>query len=179
MTPRNLLVALGVGVVLVAQACGGSGSDNSTPTEPPAPGAGGGGALAACTITFDGSCPDAQTRCGADFVGGGGCRSIGIGSCYSSGSRSYDVTTDDVVEIQLQGDLTSLEVFFAAGGGGQGEMTFFDAGGVRVTSIDTNGDCTVRMPLMQNVVFDTPVRSIEVRSDGSRSWIDDFHVNPG
>ena len=75
--------------------------------------------------------------------------------------------------------MRALSVFFAARGNGQGTMRFFDANGVEVGGpLQTNGDCTGGMPPTQAVSFATPVRSIEVTTTGSSSFIDTFVVNP-
>lgn len=143
---------------------------------PPSPG---GQPLASCTIGFDIGCPDATAQCGATFSGGNGCVSIGVGSCYSSGAFSYEVDSGQTTTIDLAGDLVELDVFFAGRGGGQGTMTFFDAGGAQVGGpLTTNGDCTGAMPPSQRVSFATPVRRIEVTSTSGSSFIDTFSVNP-
>jgi hypothetical protein len=135
--------------------------------------------LPECTVGFDGTCPDLDAQCGASFSGGNGCVSIGVGSCYSSGSFSYELDAGETVTIDLSGDLVSLQVFFAARGSGQGTMRFFDAGGAEVgNALQTNGDCMAAMPPAQTVSFTTPVRSIEVTTTGSPSFIDTFVVNP-
>ncbi|MFQ5349048.1 MAG: hypothetical protein ACE5EG_01245, partial [Thermoanaerobaculia bacterium] len=150
-----------------------AGSSQPPPPPPgPAP-------LPFCTIDFDSGCPNTLTQCGADFSGGNGCISIGVGSCYSSGARSYEMDPGETVTIELDGDLEELAVFFAANGAGQGTMTFFDAGGAQVGNpIMTNGNCRGTMPPSQRVSFPTPVRSIEVTTTGSASFIDTFVVNP-
>jgi hypothetical protein len=135
--------------------------------------------LAECTIGFDATCPDAAAQCGATFAGGNGCVTIGVGSCYSSGAFSYELDPGQTVTIELDGDLESLRVFFAARGSGQGTMRFFDAGGIEVGNpLQTNGDCMANMPPTQTVSFATPVRSVEVTTTGSPSFIDTFIVNP-
>jgi hypothetical protein len=135
--------------------------------------------LASCTISFDGACPNAGAQCGADFSGGNGCVTISVGSCYSSGAFSYENDPGETVSIDLAGGLNSLDVFFAARGGGTGTMRFFDGEGAEVGSaLRTNGDCTSAMPPTQSVDFARPVRSIEVTTTGSPSFIDTFAVNP-
>jgi hypothetical protein len=80
----------------------------------------------------------------------------------------------------LSGDLLRLDVFFAAAGAGQGQMTFFDAQGMQVdTPLTTNGNCLPSMPASQLVVFSRPVRSITVEAlGGNQVYVDTFHVNP-
>lgn len=135
--------------------------------------------LPECTISFDGACPDAAAQCGARFSGGNGCVTIGVGSCYSTGAFSYELDPGDTVEIELSGDLDALRTFFAARGGGQGTMRFFDANGGEVGSpLRTNGDCMAAMPPAQTVSFATPVRSIEVTTAGGSAFIDTLVVNP-
>jgi hypothetical protein len=147
---------------------------SAPPPPPPGP-----EPLASCTIGFDSGCPNSGAQCGATFAGGNGCVTINVGSCYSSGAFSYETDPGETVTIDLDGDLVALDVFFAARGGGQGTMTFFDAGGAQVGNpLSTNGDCTANMPPSQRVDFATPVRSIEVTTTGSPSFIDTFQVNP-
>ena len=136
--------------------------------------------LADCTINFDGSCPDASALCGALFTGGGGCVLAGLPFCYDTGSFAYEAGPGNLFTIDLSGDLLRLEVFFAAGGTGQGQMLFFDAQGLQVDSpLMTNGDCSATMPPTQGVVFSRPVRSIMVEALGaSPVYVDTFHVNP-
>ncbi|MCH7704894.1 MAG: hypothetical protein IIB61_07270 [Planctomycetes bacterium] len=135
-----------------------------------------------CTIDFEFDCPDAAPVCGADFDGGQTCIFAGLPFCYSSGFFSYGVTDATPLTIQLSGDMTSLDVFFASQGPGPvGEMRFFDApvGGNEVgLPLTTNGDCLLLMPAMQLVSFDAPVRRVEVTVTGGTVWIDDFRVNP-
>lgn len=135
-----------------------------------------------CRIDFESNCPSANApQCGASFSGGGGCRVIGIGACYSSGIFSYEATPALPLTIMLDGNLNKLTVFFSGQDGGGGTMTFFDVDGVDVdTPIMALGDCaTFVMPDSQTVTFSRPVRRIEVAATSPVAiWIDDFHVNP-
>ncbi len=138
------------------------------------------GPLPECTITFDTGCPNQMPQCGASFAGGNGCIVAGLPFCYDTGLFGYEVSAGDLLTITLEGDLNSLDVFFASGGAGSGQMTFFDADGAEVDApITTNGDCTLAMPPTQLVNFSRPVRTIVVENDGpSRLYLDTFHVNP-
>ena len=90
-------------------------------------------------------------------------------------------------QITLDGDLTSLEVYFVANGPGEGEMRFFDAQDVEVLpSLLTNGNCgtaTASLPT-QMVTFARPVRRITFQPIGDgqtplpTALLDMFHVNP-
>ena len=102
----------------------------------------------------------------------------GLPFCYNSGIFSYRVDALDTMTIELAGDVNELSVFFAAGGPSKGEMRFFDAAGGLVDSITTNGDCGLEMPAVQNVIFASPVRSMEVTAGLSNVYIDSFAVNP-
>ncbi len=147
--------------------------------------AGTGCPLPPCTIDFEGACsgaacPDAAEICGALFTGGSCCVIDGLFFCYSSGLFSYRIDPVSPLIISLSGDLVSLEVFFANVTGSTGEMRFFDADKNQVGKpLTTNGNCVQFMPDMQLVVFDVPVRFIEVTATGGQVYIDDFSVNPG
>ena len=51
------------------------------------------GALPTCTEAMDASCPSSSQPCGATFTGGGGCIVAGLGNCYDTGVRAYEVTS--------------------------------------------------------------------------------------
>jgi hypothetical protein len=137
-------------------------------------------ALPACIIDFETGCPDAGAQCGASFAGGTGCRIAGLPFCYSTGVFAYEIGPAATTTITLDGDLWSLDVFFASGGPGQGSMTFFDAAGDQVDApLLTNGDCSLAMPLPQRVNFSRPVRRIVVENGGpSNIYVDTFSINP-
>jgi len=136
--------------------------------------------LPTCTIDFEVGCPDTSPQCGASFAGGTGCRIAGLPFCYSTGVFGYEIGPGDVTTITLDGELLTLDVFFASGGPGQGTMTFFDAAGDPVDApIFTNGDCAAAMPPSQQLSFSRAVRTIVVENDGpSNIYIDTFIVNP-
>ena len=143
--------------------------------------AGGECPLPACTINFDdGACPNPDEICGAIFAGGAGCVFDDLKFCYSSGFFSYRVDEGAGVSISLLGDLVALDVFFANVTGSSGEMRFFDADKNQVGEpLTTNGDCLLVMPDIQSVVFEVPIRFIEVSALGGQVYIDDFSINPG
>ena len=142
--------------------------------------AGSGCPLPPCTIEFDMACPNADEICGALFTGGSGCVIDFLPFCYSSGLFSYRIDPGFPLTISLSGDLVSLEVFFANVTDTSGEMDFFDADKNQVGEpLTTNGNCAQIMPDMQLVVFDVPVRFIEVTATGGQVYIDGFSVNPG
>ena len=130
--------------------------------------------LPPCPINFDFSCPNVAELCGATFAGGGGCLSIGVLFCYSTGLNSYSVSTLNPLTITMSSDLVELEVFFASGGAAaSGEMRFFNAQGQEVgMPIQTNGNCFLVMPPAQSRVFVEGVRTIEVTASGGTVWID-------
>lgn len=143
--------------------------------------------LPECIIDFEVGCPNDAAQCGATFSGGGGCIFEGLAFCYSTGLFSYKITQpSSPLTITLDDDLMSLRVFFVHQGvGASGTMRFFDAlvGGneVNAPGLVTNGDCLPAMQATQEIIFDTPVRRIEVTAAGGpleAVWIDTFHVNP-
>ncbi len=128
-----------------------------------------------CTITFDGSCPNAAPICGAMFDGGGGCEFAGLPFCYSTGLFSYRVDTLNPLTITLSDDLIELTVFFANVGTASGEVHFFNAAGEEVgTPFATTGNCLLFMPLPQSQVFDEGVRTVEVTATSGTVYIDTF-----
>ncbi|MCH8314789.1 MAG: hypothetical protein IIA64_02345 [Planctomycetes bacterium] len=138
--------------------------------------------LEPCTIDFEGACPNQGELCGAMFDGGSGCVIDFLPFCYSSGLFSYRIDPEPgrPLTISLSGDLVSLEVFFANVTGSTGEMRFFNADNKEVGEpLTTNGNCVQFMPDMQLVVFDVPVRFIEVTATDGQVYIDDFSINPG
>ena len=137
--------------------------------------------LPACTIDFEPPfCPNPDEICGAIFAGGAGCVIDFLKFCYSSGKYSYRVDEGAGVSISLLGDLVALDVFFANVTGSSGEMRFFDADKNQVGEpLTTNGDCVLVMPDIQSVVFEVPIRFIEVSALGGQVYIDDFSINPG
>ena len=136
-----------------------------------------GPASAQCTIDFEGTCPDATPECGATFVGGASCQSIGIPNCYHTGSFSYRMNQAEPVTIELEEPIGDIVVYFVHQSSGTlGTMRFFDAatGGNEVgTPITTNGDCLSILPERQDRSFDVGVHRIEVTVSGLGSvWID-------
>jgi hypothetical protein len=131
-----------------------------------------------CTIDFEGTCPNSPPECSVTFAGGLGCRIAGLGDCYSSGVRSYEVDANNTLTITAPNGIVEIDVFFANTAGNQGTMTFWDAttGGTMVgTPIQTNGNCAVSMPPTQNQAFSSVVQRIEVDVSGGGSvWIDDL-----
>jgi len=136
-------------------------------------------ALPTCTETMDSSCPDGTQVCGATFTGGGGCFVAGLGNCYDTGLRSYEVTSATPLEITFNADVNALDAFFSHDTATAGTMKFFDADNLEVDSpLMTNGDCTPGpMPPRQTIFFSRPIRKIKVSSTGGRVWIDTFTVN--
>jgi len=130
-----------------------------------------------CTIDFDSSCPDVTTICNADFSGGSSCVVAGLGNCYDTGDRGYQVGLGETVVIVLSQPLESLDVFFANSTGGSGTMDFYSTGTLLgASTLTTNGDCQAGpMPDRQQAgPFAQPVDSIVVTSTGGDSWIDTF-----
>jgi cysteine-rich repeat protein len=138
------------------------------------------GPLDDCTADFEDCCPDEQAQCGARFVGGQGCVVAGLPFCYDSGTVAYEVQPGVPLAITLFGDASSLEVFFAAAGAGEGQMLFLAEDGTQVDEpLMTNGDCLATMPSRQTVIFSRPVRSISVEALGGNAvYLDSFRVNP-
>ncbi len=137
------------------------------------------GGLPNCTIHFDSGCPDATAECGATFSGGGGCTSLGVGSCYASGIFAYSVPDSDDLTISFDDDVFVIELLFAHERTGEGGMmTFFNEGGGEVDSaVATNGACRAGMPDMQRIVFSEAVRRIEVSASSGNLWLDAFEIN--
>lgn len=137
--------------------------------------------LPTCEIRFDSTCPDDAPECGADFSGSPGCRVAGLGNCYESGSRGYEVTTAEVLTITFAGDVNDLELFLAFQNAGHaGTMRFLDADGEQVGStLTANGPCNAAtMPANHVLSFDEPVRSAVVTATTGTLWLDSMNINP-
>ncbi len=167
----NARRALLYGLALTGLVTGAAGAGAPEPAAP----------LPECTITFDTMCPNTEQVCRANFKGGVGCVIENQLFCYDTGTFSYKVDPDQRLRIGLAGDLNELVVFFVEDGPAEipGEMRFFDRDGLQVGDpLFTNGDCTAFMPDRQTVVFERPVRHIEVRAGDTGVFIDTFEVNP-
>jgi len=175
------LVSCLIGTSLLAAAPADLAGDLSKGTRSTIASGGGECPLPACTIDFEPPfCPNPDEICGAIFAGGAGCVIDFLKFCYSSGKYSYRVDEGAGVSISLLGDLVALDVFFANVTGSSGEMRFFDADKNQVGEpLTTNGDCVLVMPDIQSVVFEVPIRFIEVSALGGQVYIDDFSINPG
>lgn len=135
--------------------------------------------LPECTIAFSSPCPDQEAVCGAFFDGGEGCLFENLPNCYTSGLQAFKVTPDAPLTIEFEGDVVSLELFFAHTTGASGTMTFLNADGNEVgTPLMTNGDCLTSQPDAQEVEFPEAITTIEVTAEDGDVWIDTFVVNP-
>jgi len=134
--------------------------------------------LPKCTIDFDGPCPSVDPVCGTLFDGGLGCQFENLPFCYSTGFFAYKVTPAAPLTIAFEGDVISIDLFFAHTTGASGTMRFFNAAGEEVDDpLETNGNCLQFMPDHQEVILSEMIETVEVTAKGGDVWIDTMTIN--